>query len=165
MEVSSNPQSTPDNEPIVDEKLPQSQNGSQIETQNEPTPRIHAATFLAVGAICLIYFSQTFVLVGTGSVSAKMKKRRKVLGTETGMSTKANSLNHCSKDTQSPPTSTPLKTPSGSHPASPSLASFSARSCPRPQTTGAASGSSYSRASSASLDASSQLALTASLCS
>ncbi|KAF7548044.1 hypothetical protein G7Z17_g7323 [Cylindrodendrum hubeiense] len=34
---------------------------------SEPQPQIHAKTFLALFAICLIYFSQTFALVGTGS--------------------------------------------------------------------------------------------------
>ncbi|KAH6885316.1 major facilitator superfamily domain-containing protein [Thelonectria olida] len=37
------------------------------DSRNEPQPHVHAKTWLALFAICLIYFSQTFVLVGTGA--------------------------------------------------------------------------------------------------
>lgn len=36
---------------------------------NEPQPHLHAKTFLAVFAVCLIYFAQDFALVGAGAVS------------------------------------------------------------------------------------------------
>ncbi|KAI5467908.1 major facilitator superfamily domain-containing protein [Mariannaea sp. PMI_226] len=35
----------------------------------EPEPGVHMKTWLALLAVCLIYFSETFVLVGTGAVS------------------------------------------------------------------------------------------------
>jgi len=35
----------------------------------EPEPHLHAKTFLAVFAVCLIYFAQDFALVGAGAVS------------------------------------------------------------------------------------------------
>jgi hypothetical protein len=34
----------------------------------EPQPHVHAKTFLAVFAMCLIYFAQDFVLAGAGAV-------------------------------------------------------------------------------------------------
>lgn len=39
------------------------------EDENEPQPHLHAKTFLAVFAVCLIYFAQDFALVGAGAVS------------------------------------------------------------------------------------------------
>lgn len=36
---------------------------------DEPEPHLHAKTFLAVFAVCLIYFAQDFTLVGAGAVS------------------------------------------------------------------------------------------------
>lgn len=35
----------------------------------EPKPQLHTKTFLAVFAVCLIYFAQDFALVGAGAVS------------------------------------------------------------------------------------------------
>ena len=45
----------------------------QVENQFElvHTPHLHAKTFLAVTAVCLIYIAQTFTLVGAGAVSLK----------------------------------------------------------------------------------------------
>jgi len=39
------------------------------EEGDEPQPKLHAKTFLAVFAVCLIYFAQDFTLVGAGAVS------------------------------------------------------------------------------------------------
>ncbi|KAH7126312.1 major facilitator superfamily domain-containing protein [Dactylonectria estremocensis] len=57
----------PDNEqtPIAD--ADHGRDGLDGEGQGELQPRIHARTFMALFAICLIYFSQTFALVGTGA--------------------------------------------------------------------------------------------------
>ena len=38
-------------------------------SSDEPAPRLHAKTFLAVFAVCLIYFAQLVSLVGAGAVS------------------------------------------------------------------------------------------------
>jgi hypothetical protein len=37
---------------------------------DDPVPRLHAKTFLAVIAVCLIYFAQLVSIVGAGVVSA-----------------------------------------------------------------------------------------------
>lgn len=39
---------------------------------DEIQPHIHAKTFLAVAAVCLIYFAQLFALVGAGAVSGAL---------------------------------------------------------------------------------------------
>ena len=38
----------------------------------EPQAHLHARTFLAVFAMCLVYFAQDFALVGAGSVRSKI---------------------------------------------------------------------------------------------
>lgn len=42
---------------------------SSEEQQEDLQPHLHARTFLAVFAVCLIYFAQDFALVGAGAVS------------------------------------------------------------------------------------------------
>ena len=39
-------------------------------SRSEPKPHLHAKTFLAVFAICVIYFAQIYNVVGAGAVSA-----------------------------------------------------------------------------------------------
>lgn len=39
------------------------------ESIDAPRPRLHAKTFLAVGAVCLIYMAQLICIVGAGAVS------------------------------------------------------------------------------------------------
>lgn len=39
------------------------------ESVDEPRPRLHAKTLLAVLAVCTIYFAQLITLVGAGAVS------------------------------------------------------------------------------------------------
>lgn len=39
-------------------------------SRSEPRPHLHAKTFLAVFAICVIYFVQIYNVVGSGAVSA-----------------------------------------------------------------------------------------------
>ena len=39
-------------------------------SRSEPRPHLHAKTFLAVFAICVIYFVQIYNVVGCGAVSA-----------------------------------------------------------------------------------------------
>lgn len=36
---------------------------------DEPSPHLHAKTFFAVLAICMLYFTQNFCIVGAGAVS------------------------------------------------------------------------------------------------
>lgn len=36
---------------------------------DEPPPQLHAKTFVAVLAICMLYFTQNFCIVGAGAVS------------------------------------------------------------------------------------------------
>lgn len=36
---------------------------------DEPPPHLHAKTFLAILAICMLYFTQNFCIVGAGAVS------------------------------------------------------------------------------------------------
>jgi hypothetical protein len=48
-------------------KVAQSVDDEDAEPQ--PQPHLHARTFLAVFAVCLIYFAQVFSLVGAGAVS------------------------------------------------------------------------------------------------
>lgn len=73
---------TPTSEPTYVEKPPltpdsPSEKDATVETiaprlgqsEGEPQPHIHAKTFLAVAAVCLIYFAQLFALVGAGAVS------------------------------------------------------------------------------------------------
>jgi hypothetical protein len=47
-----------------------SQHGENSVDGDEPQPKLHAKTFLAVFAVCLIYFAQDFALVGAGAVSS-----------------------------------------------------------------------------------------------
>lgn len=64
--------------PVV-EKLPEAtrmaESGGDASEQHlregydEPPPHLHAKTFLAVLAICLLYFTQNFCIVGAGAVS------------------------------------------------------------------------------------------------
>lgn len=42
---------------------------SSEEQQDDLQPHLHARTFLAVFAVCLIYFAQDFAIVGAGAVS------------------------------------------------------------------------------------------------
>lgn len=60
---------TPDKGHATIKEAERHRDGVETEGQSEPQPQIHAKTFLALFAICLIYFSQTFALVGTGAVS------------------------------------------------------------------------------------------------
>lgn len=53
---------------MVDEKRAEKADIAQNEQQDGPLTHVHATTFLALLAICLIYFAQTIALVGTGSV-------------------------------------------------------------------------------------------------
>ncbi|KAM5348893.1 hypothetical protein ACJ41O_008716 [Fusarium nematophilum] len=68
---------TPDNEIVCEpknadniamaaEKVESTQEASEV-GQVDAQPRVHLTTFMALFAICLIYFSQTFALVGTGA--------------------------------------------------------------------------------------------------
>ena len=41
-------------------------------SQNEPKPHLHAKTYLAVFAVCAIYFVQIYNVVGTGAVSPQI---------------------------------------------------------------------------------------------
>ncbi|KAK7408177.1 hypothetical protein QQX98_009644 [Neonectria punicea] len=66
-EMSPGAQIPPDHDQLPIEKTEFGQDASEREGQSEPQPRVHAKTFLALFAICLIYFSQTFALVGTGA--------------------------------------------------------------------------------------------------
>lgn len=43
------------------------QHESSSESDREPMPHVHAKTFLAVFAVCLIYFAQVLALVGAGA--------------------------------------------------------------------------------------------------
>jgi len=43
---------------------------STTDESDEPVPHLHAKTFLAVIAVCLIYMAQLVNLVGAGAVSA-----------------------------------------------------------------------------------------------
>lgn len=60
---------TPDKDHATIKEAERHRDGVETEEQSEPQPHLHAKTFLALFAICLIYFSQTFALVGTGAVS------------------------------------------------------------------------------------------------
>jgi hypothetical protein len=42
---------------------------TSIEDNEEPVPHLHAKTYLAVFAVCLIYFAQLINVVGAGAVS------------------------------------------------------------------------------------------------
>ncbi|KAK3934177.1 hypothetical protein QBC46DRAFT_85809 [Diplogelasinospora grovesii] len=42
---------------------------SDSEAGHEPKPHLHAKTFLAIFAVCVIYFTQIYNLVGAGAVS------------------------------------------------------------------------------------------------
>lgn len=55
---------TPSSSAIVEVKGDSSSTNSY-----EAKPQIHSKTFLAVSAICLIYFAQLITLVGAGAVS------------------------------------------------------------------------------------------------
>jgi len=45
------------------------------DTSEEPHVHLHAKTFLAVFAVCLIYFAQLVNLVGAGAVSLQSRTR------------------------------------------------------------------------------------------
>ena len=49
-----------------DEDATSSNTNEQVDA---PKPNLHAKTFLAVGAVCIIYFAQLVNLVGAGAVS------------------------------------------------------------------------------------------------
>lgn len=49
---------------------------SNSNTLDEPKPRLHAKTFLAVFAVCLIYFAQLVNLVGAGAVSPRSNRSK-----------------------------------------------------------------------------------------
>jgi hypothetical protein len=51
---------------VVDHTVAEQDVNSQHELVH--TPHLHAKTFLAVFAVCLIYIAQTFTLVGAGAV-------------------------------------------------------------------------------------------------
>jgi hypothetical protein len=51
---------------VVDHDVTERDVTSQFELVH--TPHLHAKTFLAVFAVCLIYIAQTFTLVGAGAV-------------------------------------------------------------------------------------------------
>lgn len=55
---------TNDNEPVV------SSQWSSTEAKEQKEPRLHAKTFLAVAAVCLIYFTQLLCIVGAGAVGS-----------------------------------------------------------------------------------------------
>ncbi|KAH6628093.1 major facilitator superfamily domain-containing protein [Chaetomium tenue] len=50
----------------LDNSLLLRSSGSSDDGSNEPAPQLHARTFLAVAAVCLIYFAQLVSLVGAG---------------------------------------------------------------------------------------------------
>jgi len=54
------------NDPAINEV----QLGESNNHDAEPLPELHAKTFLAVFAVCLIYFAQDFALIGAGAVSS-----------------------------------------------------------------------------------------------
>jgi hypothetical protein len=49
---------------------PSSKSEASVDGSGEVAPRLHAKTFLAVLAVCLIYFAQLVSLVGAGVVSS-----------------------------------------------------------------------------------------------
>ncbi|KAK3328580.1 major facilitator superfamily domain-containing protein [Cercophora scortea] len=49
------------------EKTAQEQHPSQVDDRDEPKPHLHAKTFLAVFAVCSIYFVQIYNVVGAGA--------------------------------------------------------------------------------------------------
>lgn len=51
------------------EKIEREHVESTNQEDEELQPHLHARTFLAVFAVCLIYFAQDFALVGAGAVS------------------------------------------------------------------------------------------------
>jgi len=59
--------------PVETEKLTQHVQSKEVDHASqeylEPVPHVHLRTYLAVLAVCLIYFAQDFALVGAGSVS------------------------------------------------------------------------------------------------
>ncbi|KAF7561383.1 hypothetical protein G7046_g2767 [Stylonectria norvegica] len=69
LEVQSGLPSSRELDQIAEEKPIGEQDASDSleEGQIEPQPRLHLKTFLALFAICLIYFSQTYTLVGAGA--------------------------------------------------------------------------------------------------
>jgi hypothetical protein len=70
LDIRSDAHSSPNTIQVLEDK---SEYGPDLEEEqevhDEPQPHVHAKTWLALFAICLIYFSQTIVLVGTGAVS------------------------------------------------------------------------------------------------
>lgn len=65
---------------IVDtgDKKPSPETASETsESLNKPTPHLHAKTYLAVAAVCLIYIAQLVCLVGAGAVSTSYRPSRK----------------------------------------------------------------------------------------
>ena len=64
----STPENVSDKEISAEKTLAKHQE-ADVDNDPEPQPHLHARTFLAVFAMCLIYFAQDFALVGAGSVS------------------------------------------------------------------------------------------------
>lgn len=67
---------TPHDSAVVSETKPEVAVGQEkgsvsdsSDSLDEPAPRLHAKTLLAVLAVCTIYFAQLVTLVGAGAVS------------------------------------------------------------------------------------------------
>jgi hypothetical protein len=58
----------PESLELEEEKPKATETSSSIEDPDEPTPHLHAKTFLIVFAVCLIYFAQLVNVVGAGAV-------------------------------------------------------------------------------------------------
>lgn len=120
--------------------LARSEGGSS--SSDEPEATLHAKTYLAVFAVCMIYFVQIYNVVGAGAVCCVLSAGR--------MSRRIPTTDpFSSSPTQSPSPSATASTRYGSPRPSPSAPPSSAPSSPKPPTTGAAAGSSSSRPSSA----------------
>lgn len=82
----------------------------RLDEAQTPSPqRVHAKTFLALFAMCLIYFAETFALIGAGSVCPES-------GSSLG-ETRLIGLWSCSNPKSLQLTSTIPETVSGSQPA------------------------------------------------
>jgi hypothetical protein len=55
--------------PAVSDQEKTAPSSDENESVDEPVPHLHSKTFLAVLAVCLIYFAQLVNLVGAGAVS------------------------------------------------------------------------------------------------
>lgn len=69
---SGKPPTTPESVSEKDKTTEEVANGIEDGSGDQddvPPPHVHAKTFLAVFAVCLIYFAQDFALVGAGAVS------------------------------------------------------------------------------------------------